>query len=220
VPRNFVDKSLWNTQLAVNNVNVPTVGQVNSLFAGIGGLPGAPVYGSQGDLGKIICLSDAEAAAFSFLTNGTLFGGLYQLVQLDSGATSANALVGMAAYMLDTATGGATGAGGQTYTVTDSAHALSTSLGVGVFLNTITPGNFGFIQISGKATVQYTAAVTDTNIGDAVLFAGTTAGTFNAVAAATAVTDAVLSTFLGNAIQAPANGALKTVLMKLAPWRY
>jgi len=218
VPRNFVDKSLWNTQLAVNNVNVPTVGQVNSLFAGIGGLPGAPVYGSQGDLGKIICLSDAEAAAFSFLTNGTLFGGLYQLVQLDSGATSANAVVGMAAFLLDTATGGATGAGGQTYTVTDSAHAAGSGHTVGVFLNTITPGNFGFIQISGKATVQYGAAVTSVSISSSLVSGSATAGAWDAIVAAT--TGITLGQVMGVPIQAPAAAALKTALLKFSPWRY
>jgi hypothetical protein len=212
MPRNFVDKSLWNTQLAVNNVNVPIVGQVNGIFAGIGGLPGTPVYGSQGDTGKIICLSDAEAAAFSFLTNGTLFGGLYQLVQLDTAATSANALVGMAAFLLDTAAGGAENSGSQGYVVTDQAHAIATTHCVGVFLNTITPGNFGFIQVAGKATVQYTAAVTSASQSSSVTSTGATAGTFDAIVAAlTGITE---PSVIGTRIQVPANAGLKTIHMQ------
>ena len=139
---------------------------------------------------------------------------------MDSGATAANIFTGAAAYFLDTATGGGANSGSAGYVVTDSAHALSVNLFAGVFLNAITPGNFGFIQIGGKATAKYTAAVTDATVGDIVVAAGATAGTFDAIAAATAVTDAVLAKWVGIAIQLPVNASLKTIQLNGIKWRY
>lgn len=217
-PRWFSEKSMWlQGTLAVNNVNVASLGQLNSLLQAAGvTVP----YGFLDDLGKRIILSDAEAAAFSLTTTGTLFGGAYQLVQVDTGATGANIGVGKAAYLLDTATGGAANSGSQGYVVTDSANALATNLGVGVFLNTITPGNFGFIQMSGKATVLYTAAPASLVAGCAVVFKGVTAGTFDTILDATAITGALMSAWVGNSIQAPVANQLKTIMMKTLLGRY
>ena len=214
VARNFTDKALWNAgNIAINNVNVATLGEVNALFAGLGLNLN---YGSQDDLGKRIVIADADAASWSLSSVGTLFGGVYQLVQLSSAATTANAVKGCAAFTQD----GTSNAGSQGYVVTDEAHADALGLIAGVFLNTITPGNFGFIQVHGKATVKYNAAVTDTTVGDVVIVKGAGDGTFDALAAATAVTDVVMAKYIALAIQAPVAGALKTVQMKDFLGRY
>lgn len=214
IARNFVDKSLWNSgNFAINNVNVPTVGEINAMFAA----QGLSInYGSQDDLGKIICIAESQAADWSYSTNGTLYGGLYQLVQLSSAATTANAVAGLAAFTLD----GTSNAGAQGYVVTDESHADAVTLIAGVFLNTITPGNFGFIQIHGKATVKYRAAVTDATIGDVVIVQGAGTGVFDSLAAGTAVTDTVMGKYVGNAIQLPVNASLKTIQMTTLRGRY
>lgn len=214
VSRNFTDKALWNAgNIAINNVNVGTLGEVNAMFAALGL---AINYGSQDDLGKRICIADADAASWSLSSVGTLFGGVYQLVQLSSAATTANAVRGCAAFTQD----GVSNAGSQGYVVTDESHADAVGLIGGVFLNTITPGNFGFIQVHGKATVKYNAAVTDTTVGDVVIVKGAGDGTFDALAAATAVTDVVMAKFVGLAIQAPVAANLKTIQMKDFLGRY
>jgi hypothetical protein len=217
IAKNFTDKSLFNPAFKLNNVNVPTLGQINSLLQAAGVILG---MGGQDDIGKRLCIADIDGPDWSLAATGTLFGGIYQAVQVDAGATAANIFPGAAAYLLDTATGGGANSGSNGYVVTDSAHALATNLGCGVFLNAITPGQFGFIQISGKATVKYTAAPASLVAGCAVVFKGVTAGTFDTVLDATAITGALLSAFVGNSIQAPAANALGTIFIKTLLGRY
>ena len=214
---NFTDKSLFNPAFKLNNVNVATLGQINALLAASGVVMG---MGGQDDLGKRLTIMDQDAADWSLAATGTLFGGIYQAVQVDSGATAANIFPGAAAYLLDTATGGGNNSGSQGYVVTDQAHALATNLGCGVFLNAITPGNFGFIQISGKATVKYTAAPASLVAGCLVVFKGVTAGTFDTILDATAITGALLSAVIGNSIQAPVANTLGTIFIKTLLGRY
>lgn len=211
---NFTDKSLWNPgNIALNNVNVPTLGQVNAMFAA----QGLQInYGSQDDLGKRIAVAERDALSYSLTTVGTLYGGLYQLVQVSSAATAANVAVGLAAFTLD----GAANVGAQGYVTTDESHADAVGLIAGVYLNSITPGNYGFIQVHGKATVQYRAAVTDATVGDVVIVQGAGTGVFDSLAAATAVTDVVMSKWVGNAIQLPVNSLLKTIQMSILRGRY
>jgi hypothetical protein len=54
-----------------------------------------------------------------------------------------------------------------------------------VFLNTITPGNFGFIQELGVATVLSGAATTQAASGNAIVTSGSTANGTMAASAAT-----------------------------------
>jgi hypothetical protein len=151
MPRNFTDKSLWNpANPAINNVNVPTLGEVNSLFAAAGL---TIAYGSQDDLGKRIIFSDAEIGTYTYAPNGTLFGGMYQVVQVDAAATAANVAVGKIAFLKQASYGG--------YVVTDGAHATDIGLIAGVFLNSITPGNYGVICIGGKVNVKFAGALTN-----------------------------------------------------------
>lgn len=215
---NFSDKSIFNPgALQLNNINVATLGQLNQLLATAGVVIS---YGGTDDLGKRMIVSDQDAADWSLASIGTLFGGIYQAVQVDSAATAANIFPGAAAYLLDTAAGGGANSGSQGFVVTDSAHALATNLGCGVFLNAVTPGQFTFIQISGKATVKYTAAPASLVAGSLVVFKGVTAGTFDTILDATAITGALLSAVLGNSIQAPSNNGLGTIFIKTLLGRY
>lgn len=215
VSKNFSDKSMFNAGFKLNNINVAQLGQLNSLLQAAGV---SINMGGFDDLGKRIVIGDVDAADWSLAANGTLFGGIYQAVQVDSAATGANIFQGAAAYLLDTAAGGGANSGGQGYVVTDSAHAISTGQVCGVFLNPITPGQFGFIQISGKATVKYTAAVTSASVSSSVVSGGATAGTWDAIVAA--ITGITMATVVGVPIQAPANGALATVFLKYLLGRF
>lgn len=211
MPVNFSDKSAWNVQYSggINNTNVATLGEINVIMNALGV---SIAYGSQGDLGKRFCFTESEIATYTNSTVGTLYGGMYVPVQVDTGATGANIYVGAAAYILDTATGGATGSGAQGYVVTDSAHAISTGLFAGVFLNAITPGNYGFICVAGKVNVKYTATVTSTSLASSVVTGGATAGSFDAIVAA--ITGITLPTYVGEPIVAPANAGLSAVQLR------
>lgn len=164
-PRNFTDKSMWNPRSAggINNVNVATVGEVNSFFQNLSA-PSPVTYGSQQDVGKRMWIGSDVVADYTDTAIGTLYGGVYQLVLVDSGATAANVAIGHAAYLVYADVG--------TWGVTDFAHADAASLPAGVFLNTITPGNYGFICVAGIVNVKYKASsLTNSSlaVGDVLL---------------------------------------------------
>lgn len=225
MPGNFTDKSFWNSATTfLNNTNVATLGELNTVIQALGGSV-IPQYGSQDDLGKRCMfferdLQPASASKFVVSTAQQLFGGVYQAVKVDTAATAANVAAGKAAFILDTQAGGTAGSGALNYVVTDEAHALALTLIAGVFLNSITPGNFGFIQVHGKVDVLYNGVVTDLTVGDPVVVKGAGDGTFDALALATAATDLTVGKTIGYAIIAPAAGTQKAVMMNWLRGRY
>lgn len=225
MPLNFTDKSFWNAATNfLNSTNVATLGELNTVIQALGG-NSVPLYGSQGDQGKRCVFSEADltpiAASKYLLSTGTaLFGGIYQAVAVDTAATAANVAAGKAAFILDTQAGGGANSGALNYVVTDEAHALALTLIGGVFLNSITPGNMGFVQVHGKAQVLYNGAITDATIGDSVVVKGAGDGTFDALALATATTNLTMGKNIGYAIQLPVISVLKTVMMTRLVGRY
>jgi hypothetical protein len=170
-------------------------------------------YPSGSTLGKMIELGDNEAAnlAAPGTPANSLFGGAYQIVQLDSSATAANCIAGNAAYIKLNLNGVTAGTlpetGFSTITVTDYAHLDSSSLPAGVFINpatlngfanTPTPGNFIIIFVgAGRAKVNIgTAASTSLY---AIVNAGDAAGGFSTAAGTTPST-----TTVGLAVTTPA----------------
>jgi hypothetical protein len=222
MPINFADKSAWNSAFSqINNMNVATVGEVNQILSNIGATVN---YGSQGDLGKRLILTEAEMTASGSLyvlsTGQQLYGGIYQLVQVDSGATAANISAGRAAFLLTTATSGATGSGATGYVVTDEANTLALTQIIGVFLNAVTPGNFCFVQVHGRAPVKYRATVTATTAGSAIMLTGAGDGTFDAPTQSGNPTFLQLHQIVGTAISNPANAAVGTMQMRILQGRY
>jgi hypothetical protein len=144
----------------LNNVNdTVSGGAVVSLPAGVGA---PPVSGTQP--GDRIILDDASALALSDASTGTLWGGIYEYVQTLSTATAAPA-VGTAAFFRAADVGGAT-----PYLVTSDAQptAAIPTYFAGVFINAITKGNFGWIQIAGVANCLFDSAVTAAAAGNSV----------------------------------------------------
>lgn len=212
---NFVDKSTWNAlNTAINNCNAATLGEVNQMFAALDS-PTPMVYGSQEDLGKRICIQDGGAVNFTYTTNGTLYGAVYQLVQVSASATAAQVAVGLAAFNLYTSAAANTG-----YVVTDEGHTAALTHLAGVFLNSITPGNYGFIAVHGRVNVKYTATVTATTAGSAVILKGDGSGKWDAPTQSGNPTFLQLAQIIGTAITAPANGALTDVRMDYFRGRY
>jgi len=93
---------------------------------------------------------------------GTLFGGIYQYVLTASGAAAAPAR-GLAAFSdLSVAE--------NLFQVTSDAKPTTAipTLIQGVFLNAITKGNFGWIQIAGRASCLFDSAVSGAVAGNMV----------------------------------------------------
>jgi hypothetical protein len=152
------------TWLALNGCNDTTASGMSNLRTG------APVNAGGLNLGDFFDLTEAEANQLSNTTTGTLHAGRYRRVQVDSGATASNVKTGTIGYMV---------AGGQPQLnlVTSFDKSL---VGVHpvVFLNSVTPGNYGFVQEMGVANCLCGATLTNAGVS---VGGGSTAQQVNAV---------------------------------------
>lgn len=164
-------------------------------------------YAPASLVGSRLVLTHAEAAALSTTSIGTLYGGIYQYVKFVS-----------------------TGVKGQIYAwdvvantgITDFEVVVPSSLAIegqlaGIGLCAVTANNYGWLQVDGLATVLYRSTVTDTTAGDMV-FQLTTTATADAIADGTGTFIAGgakgIKSWIGTAYEAPANGALKLVMLR------
>lgn len=126
------------------------------------------IYAGGLNLGDFFDLTEAEANNLSYKTTGTLHAGRYRRVQVDSGATASNVKTGAIGLMV---------AGGQPQLnlVTSydkgiiGAHAV-------IYLNAITPGNYGYVQELGIANVLCGATLTKSGPATGDLVNSTTLG--------------------------------------------
>ncbi len=145
----------------LNTVNDSLPGQVVSSGTG------ASKY--QGQLGQRIELGP-DLVKFDS-TIGTLLGGEYQYVRFASGMTATPAR-GLLAFW-------DTSVAEDLYQVTMDEGGLTqgANLNAGVVLNVVTKGNYGFIQVQGRASVKFRAVLTGTAAtGVPVFAAGAGAG--------------------------------------------
>jgi len=129
-----------------------------------------------------------------------LFGGCFQYVQFYKTQTATPTVGNIAFWQTDTS-----------YVVT-SDEPTGVSDIAGIIVSATTKGNYGFIQIDGKVTVNFRATVTKATpaIGDLVLAAAAGAGVDNAkadvLADATSITSVQFRHVLGIAVVAPVGG--------------
>lgn len=128
----------------VNNVNSPSPSLLTIEPANI------PMPGGMA-LGKPFYLSEAQAQAAS---GNVCHEGYYMSIKVDAGATAANVAQGRVGQRLNAGDG----TDPSTWTYTDASHGIV--LTPVVFLNTVTPGNYTIVQVSGVATAQASAALT------------------------------------------------------------
>ena len=192
-------------------VRVPTgyLNATDDLYPGGGS--GSNKYGGQ--LGKMITLTNAQAAQLSKTSTGTLYAGVYQYVKVKAGATPA---VRGAAYFWDNAV-----APGLFQVVQiESSTTLTASSLAGFALNTITAGQYGWIQVAGIASAKYVAAITGTKATGRPVFisiAGTTSiGLVDVVDDLTTTAGTrFFDRFIGWAVDLPADGAVGRVNVTL-----
>jgi hypothetical protein len=199
----MAQKRLDRINFVLNTTGDPTASGLQDPITGM-----SQNYGGL-EVGDYFDLTDSEALMLSNTSIGTLYGGRYQRVLVDSGATATNVQIGKLAYLK---TIGAlegpspSSSQGTLSTVTDIAHALASDLFMGVFLSSVTPGQYGFIQTSGRATVYGKSSLTNgaPAVGD-ILTAGAL-GTVDDPTQSTTLTYALESLIMGRALQAPASG--------------
>lgn len=110
-------------------------------------------------------------------------GKLYKYVRYNSGVGAVAAVAGNVAYYYAPS---GTSAGATTVVTSDLSD--SAGLGAGVLQTVITSGNYGWVQVSGAATI--TPALTAGSDGNALTAVGATDGTLDVSAL---VTDAVVA---------------------------
>lgn len=177
---------------------------------------GQPVFAGGLNAGDYFDLTNDEANNLSYKTNGILYAGRYRRVQVDSGATASNVKTGTIGLMPSLAVVSVNPLGTRNppmniVTSYDQAIGLSNSVRPVVFLNSITPGNWGFVQELGDATLLFGALTGTPAIGGVINSVAT--GLADAPASATAI----VRTSVGIAIDLPAAGAKSRVLLQYVP---
>jgi hypothetical protein len=182
-----------------------SVYSVVQLVAGSGMTPGTYVISGSGGggSGAIISVVVATATTLGTITVVAPGSGYTSLptFTLAAGGTSATlqALMNVNSYIV---------------TSKDVSGVIPTQ-GRGVFLNSITPGNYGFIQESGIATFLIDSTAGSAAVGDTLSPVGTTvAGSFRTIAAATAP----LYSAFGTAIDAAIVSTLLRGVLMLPVW--
>lgn len=87
----------------------------------------------------------------------------------------------------------------------------------GVYINGPTLGYYHWIQIAGKASMLFSASVTDTTLGDLVVVDQTPLATANTIADATTVTAKILKSAIGYALDIPSPATLSLVQITRSP---
>jgi hypothetical protein len=150
----------------LNDVNDQTVGgQIQSVPSNV-----PATQGQQTQPGDRIILDDAAAYALSDTTIGTLYGGIYMYVQ--STYTTTAPVVGGIGFFKGTDVGNLTPTSPNTTSYVSYGDAQPTvgnpAYVLGIYINAITKNYYGWIQISGVASVLFDSTITATTTGSMV----------------------------------------------------
>lgn len=184
----------------LNTVNDPNPGAV------LASPSGSIVQSYYGQVGGRLFLGAASALAMSDVAGtGTLFEGIYQYVQFKAASAVAPARGGLVVW-----------SDRDNFIVTPDVTAATLNAIAGVALNAVTKGNWGFIQIAGKAAVKFIAVTTKVTpaIGDLVMVDAAPTNAADVLADATALTSLNAKNIIGIAIAAPVGGAISTISLR------
>lgn len=176
-----------------------TTGKFNTVDdSAVGGASGDGLGRAPGQLGQIVEISEREAQKM----DSALHGGKYQYVKFKAGTTQSNAKGQLVAWDdIDD------------FVVTPDPTTANLAKIAGAALNAVTKGNYGWIQVSGLSTVKCKATVTTTTDGTIAVAVSDTTINVDSLADATATTNLQVKSYVGNFAEAPANGALKLVIL-------
>jgi len=190
----------------LNDVNDAAAGGVTVSVPS--GAPSPAV--SQTLPGDRIVLDDISALALSDTTIGTLYGGIYMYGQYTTTTTAC--VRGGIAFFAQADVGTA-------YTFYgDAKPAVATpSFIAGIFINVITKGNYGWIQIAGVASVLFDSSVTATTVGSMVSAKVSATVPSTADNGAT-VSQQTVADLLGVSIQTVAASTISQVALTRSPF--
>jgi len=189
---------------------------------------GQEIQGGALVLGDYFDLTNTEARNLSYSTNGILYEGRYRRVLVDSGATASNVKTGTIGLMPSYAAVIADVGGGpisstapspavNIVTSYDQAIGNGTSVRPVVFLNTVTPGNYCFVQELGTATVLGKNGLTAAAPAVNDLIVSTTSGLVDDPTQSTNLTYALMKLILGPAIDLPVSNGKFRILLQYVP---
>jgi hypothetical protein len=190
----------------LNDVNTATLGgQINSVPSGV-----TATQGQQSLPGDRIILDDATALALSDTTVGTLYGGIYMYV--NAVWTTRASVVGGIAYYRAADIGSTTTT---PYVAYGDAQPLTTvpTYILGVWINVLTNGYYGWIQIAGIASVLFDSTVSATTGGSTVIAkaSATVASTADNLTSGFAVTALTVASVVGVSIGTTATSTVAKV---------
>jgi hypothetical protein len=186
------------TNSQTSRVNPLKLNDVNETAAGGVLTSGTGTAQAFGQLGKTVEFADANEIFYDS-TVGTLYPGKYQYVQTDSESSDSPAR-GLIAFWLGDPTD---------YVVTPDAQDGEIA---GIYINALTKGNYGYIQIEGIASVQFDASQSQgTPAVKDLVVQKSTANTADAIADGTTVTAGIAKRVLGIAYDAPVANVISRV---------
>lgn len=186
------------TALYLNDVNDPAAG------VPLASPSGSIVQAYGGQIGAKLTIGPGEATRLSDSAVGTLFEGVYQYVQF-LGSMTATPTRGMICFWSDRAN----------KVITCDVTAATQGKIAGVVLNSVTKGNWGFIQISGSASVQFKSTITKSTPanGDLVIVDQTPSSSADVLADATGLTSVTAKAIVGVADVVPVNNTITSVTL-------
>jgi hypothetical protein len=203
----FVDQVERVSSGALNNTGDPGIGQPLTSPSGSIVIPYDGQLGQKYAVNGLTAGSPAEALRLSNTVIGTLYGGIYQYVQFLSTSSGAN-IRGGVVFWSDI----------PNFIVTPDVTLSTQGLIAGISLAVDVKGNYGYIQVSGLATVLFKSSITKTTpaIGDLVVVdqgGGTPTARGDVLADATGITSPILKSVIGVAYDLPVGGAASRVLL-------
>jgi hypothetical protein len=200
----FTKQADFLTAAYLNDVNDSTVGgQIQSVPSAV-----PATQGIQTLPGDRIILDDATAYALSDTAVGTLYGGIYMYV-LSLSSSTASPAVGAIAFWRSADIGSTTTT---PYIATADAQPLTTTPAyiLGIWINAITKGNAGWVQIAGIASVLFDSASVNTTQASMVT-AQTSATVASTATNAQAITQATWCYQIGVSIGTVATSTISKV---------
>jgi hypothetical protein len=189
---------------------------------------GFPYNAGGLNLGDYFDCTSPEAFRNCKPATSVLYCGRYRRIQVDSGATAANVKTGTIGLLASQAAAGQDigNIGGALPVSMNVVTSFDKAIGPAnavirpvVFLNAITPGNFGWVQELGVASVLARASLTNAtpNSGDIIGTFSACAGLVDDFTQSTTLTYTLLGNILGVAYDIPANGKLFRILLDSVP---
>ena len=191
-------------------VSTGQMNTVNDTVAG-GTLNAAGQAQYAGTLGQRIWLDGTTTGGKYNPAIGTVYGGEFQYVRIYLSSTATPTLGYPVAWAWDQ-----DNSCFEDYTVTtDCNSALRTGRIAGILLSAPTKGNYTWIQVSGKATVQFVTSLTAATPADGdLLIVASASGLVDDLTQTTQPTMAQLKAVIGTAIGAPVSNTTGLCLLR------